>query len=589
MRRLGDALGAGRRRFPLRAGPGRRSRAAARRARRRFSVEAMRTVERRRRARVEHARSARRSQPATSRTRRGCSGGPTRSPAAWRTARSSGAARLSDGEHAASPQAGAGGHLRGARARPAAAGRATGWRASACGRPSRPRRSRCSKSFMFDFDEAVYGRRITVEFLHKLRDEERYPDLDALTRQIRADVDAGARVFRARAAMTADCNDMSDDPKTDYKATLNLPDTPFPMRGDLARREAGWVKEWQERKVYEAIRAASRGAAEVRAARRSAVRQRRHPHRPRGQQDPQGHRGQEPAAGRLRRALRARLGLPRHADRGADREDCTARTSRPPRRSACAAPTRPSRSRGRRWTSSASACSATGTIRTRRWRTRNEADEIRTLGKLLEKGYLYRGLKPVNWCFDCGSALAEAEVEYEDRQDIAIDVGFPLDEAIGRSSRAPSACAALPEGAVQAVIWTTTPWTIPANQALNVHPGFRLRAGRRPPRGMLVLAEDLVAHCLARFKLDGSVDRHGSRQGARADPVPPSVLRPRGAGLSRRLRDARAGHRHRPQLARLRRRGLQVVPALRHGRRRDAEPGPGRRPVRRRPAVLRRA
>ena len=56
----------------------------------------------------------------------------------------------------------------------------------------------------------------------------------------------------------------------------------------------------------------------------------------------------------------------------------------------------------------------------------NEADEIRVLGKLLEKGYVYRGLKPVNWCFDCGSALAEAEIEYEDRKDPAIDVGFPL-------------------------------------------------------------------------------------------------------------------------------------------------------------------
>ena len=60
---------------------------------------------------------------------------------------------------------------------------------------------------------------------------------------------------------------------------------------------------------------------------------------------------------------------------------------------------------------------------------RNEADEIRTLGKILEKGFVYRGLKPVNWCFDCQSALAEAEVEYEDRVDLAIDVGFPLDDA----------------------------------------------------------------------------------------------------------------------------------------------------------------
>src|SRR5256885_11914227 len=59
---------------------------------------------------------------------------------------------------------------------------------------------------------------------------------------------------------------------------------------------------------------------------------------------------------------------------------------------------------------------------------RNEADEIRVLGRLLEKGYVYRGLKPVNWCFDCGSALAEAEVEYEDRKDPAIDVGFAFAE-----------------------------------------------------------------------------------------------------------------------------------------------------------------
>src|SRR5919107_5743612 len=56
----------------------------------------------------------------------------------------------------------------------------------------------------------------------------------------------------------------------------------------------------------------------------------------------------------------------------------------------------------------------------------NEADEIRTLGRILDKGYIYRGLKPVNWCFDCGSALAEAEVEYENRKDVAIDVAFPF-------------------------------------------------------------------------------------------------------------------------------------------------------------------
>src|SRR5258707_1791567 len=133
----------------------------------------------------------------------------------------------------------------------------------------------------------------------------------------------------------------------------------------------------------------------------------------------------------------------------------------------------------------------------------NEANEIRTLGALLEKGYLYRGLKPVNWCFDCHSALAEAEVEYEDRQDIAIDVAFPLTDPIeGLKLARAFGLDVAPDGPMAAVIWTTTPWTIPANQALNVHPDveYALVATRR---GHLVLAADLVERCLERYGLDG--------------------------------------------------------------------------------------
>src|SRR3546814_6535749 len=73
---------------------------------------------------------------------------------------------------------------------------------------------------------------------------------------------------------------------------------------------------------------------------------------------------------------------------------------------------------------------------------------------------------PVNWCFDCGSALAEAEVEYADRVDPAVDVAFPFADKPGLA--AAFGLDAVDDGAV--VIWTTTPWTIPANQALNVHP-----------------------------------------------------------------------------------------------------------------------
>ncbi len=136
---------------------------------------------------------------------------------------------------------------------------------------------------------------------------------------------------------------------------------------------------------------------------------------------------------------------------------------------------------------------------------KSEADEIRTLGKLLEMGWLYRGLKPVNWCFDCGSALAEAEVEYEDRQDIAIDVGFPLEDADERAKLARAfGLARAPSGPIHAVIWTTTPWTIPSNQALNAHPEFTY-ALVETMRGHLVLGVELVERCLARFKLEGRV------------------------------------------------------------------------------------
>ena len=99
---------------------------------------------------------------------------------------------------------------------------------------------------------------------------------------------------------------------------------------------------------------------------------------------------------------------------------------------------------------------------------RTEADEIRTLGAIMKAGFVFRGLKPVNWCFDCGSALAEAEVEYADKTDPAVDVGFPFAEParVAAAFGLPQ----LPHEHGYAVIWTTTPWTLPANQALNVHP-----------------------------------------------------------------------------------------------------------------------
>ncbi|AYN14258.1 isoleucine--tRNA ligase [Pseudomonas monteilii] len=131
----------------------------------------------------------------------------------------------------------------------------------------------------------------------------------------------------------------------------------------------------------------------------------------------------------------------------------------------------------------------------------NEAGEIRALAEMVKQGFVFKGLKPVNWCFDCGSALAEAEVEYADKKSQTIDVAFPVaDEA--KLAAAFGLDALAKPAAI--VIWTTTPWTIPANQALNIHPEFKYALVDTGER-LLVLAEELVESCLKRYNLEGSV------------------------------------------------------------------------------------
>lgn len=131
----------------------------------------------------------------------------------------------------------------------------------------------------------------------------------------------------------------------------------------------------------------------------------------------------------------------------------------------------------------------------------NEAGEIRALAEMVKGGFVFKGLKPVNWCFDCGSALAEAEVEYQDKKSDAIDVAFPVEDA--DKLAAAFGLESLPKPTA-IVIWTTTPWTIPANQALNVHPEFEYALVDTGER-LLVLAAELVASCLQRYELQGEV------------------------------------------------------------------------------------
>jgi len=296
---------------------------------------------------------------------------------------------------------------------------------------------------------------------------------------------------------------MPDDSRTDYKSTLNLPDTPFPMRGDLARREVAWVAAWRANRVYDAIRVASRG-------------------RPRFilHDGPPYANGDIHIGHAVNKILKDTIvksrtlagfdvpyvpgwdchGMPIEVqiEKTHGKNLPTAETQRLCRAYATEQIERQKKDFERLgvlgdWDHPYTTMNY-----------RNEADEIRTLGKLLEKGYLYRGLKPVNWCFDCDSALAEAEVEYEDRVDVAVDVGFPLAERERSRLSQAFGLAAPVGGPVYAVIWTTTPWTIPANQALNVHPDV-LYALVATARGHLLLAADLVSACLARYSLAGDI------------------------------------------------------------------------------------
>lgn len=290
----------------------------------------------------------------------------------------------------------------------------------------------------------------------------------------------------------------------DYKNTLNLPETPFPMRGNLPKREPGWVREWEEKKVYQAIRKACAGRPAYIL----------HDGPPYANGDIHiGH-----AVNKILKDIilksRTMAGFDAPYVPGWDCHGMPIEIQIE-KKYGKNLPVAQVQSKARAY--------ALEQIDRQRadfkrlgvlgdWENPyltmnygNEANELRALARIMEKGYVFRGLKPVNWCFDCGSALAEAEVEYADRKDPAIDVAFPfvqkdkLAAAFGVDS--------VEDGAV--VIWTTTPWTIPSNQALNVHPEVvyaLVRLNEPLPTGpLLLLAKDRVQACLEHWQLQGSV------------------------------------------------------------------------------------
>lgn len=120
-----------------------------------------------------------------------------------------------------------------------------------------------------------------------------------------------------------------------------------------------------------------------------------------------------------------------------------------------------------------------------------EAVILRELAKFVGQGSVYRGLKPVHWCATCQTALAEAEVEYDDHRSHSIYVKFPVKNAKGKF-------AVDPAGGTSFAIWTTTPWTLPANQAIALHPHHMYRLVKTPA-GALIVVQELVAACMSAF------------------------------------------------------------------------------------------
>ena len=131
----------------------------------------------------------------------------------------------------------------------------------------------------------------------------------------------------------------------------------------------------------------------------------------------------------------------------------------------------------------------------------NEAEIVRSLGRVIEQGHLYQGAMPVHWCTDCGSALAEAEVEYQEKSSKAIDVTF---RALDNDSVSRAFSCDIENAPIFFVIWTTTPWTLPANQAVALHPEleYTLIKVNNHHSGLYVLATDLLDSALARYQVD---------------------------------------------------------------------------------------
>ena len=291
-------------------------------------------------------------------------------------------------------------------------------------------------------------------------------------------------------------NDKTNTPDT----RINMMDTPFPMRGDLPKREPAWTQAWSDQGLYKKLRIARHGQPLFVL-----------------HDGPPYANGQLHIGHALNKVLKDMIVKSRQLA-GFDAQyipgwDCHGL----PIENAI------EKLHGRKLSrddmqakSRAFATEQIGQQREdfkrlgvlgdweRPYRTMdpaNEAGQIRAFKRVIERGFVYRGLKPVYWCFDCGSSLAEFEIEYADKKSDTLDVAF-----LCAQPEKLAAAFGLPklDKPAFAVIWTTTAWTIPANQALNLNPELSY-ALVDTDKGVYMCAESLVDKCLERWQLSGKV------------------------------------------------------------------------------------
>lgn len=286
---------------------------------------------------------------------------------------------------------------------------------------------------------------------------------------------------------------------SEYKSTLNLPETAFPMRGNLAQREPQMLKQWKSRDLYQLIRQARKGAE------------------PFILHDGPPYANGDIHIGHAVNKILKDIIVKSKTLAGFDAPyvpgwDCHGlpielmvekKVGKPGKKVSVAEFREKCRAYAQRQIDGQCAdfirLGVLGEWQ-RPYKTMDfssEADIIRALSKIVQSGHLEKGFKPVHWCTDCGSALAEAEVEYQDKVSQAIDVAFATTD-VEKLRRA----FAYDVSKVSVVIWTTTPWTIPANRAVSVHPELDYALVKLDKDGQeqhFILASDLVESCMKRY------------------------------------------------------------------------------------------